>query len=343
MWRGAAAREWQPHGLLALLLLAILFPAAWSQATPRERPASRYQIIEIPLRPLSISNSEWVAGTTQDQHAATWNSKSGLYRIPLPAEFSFSECAGINLHGEAVGTASTADSSRRVAFWFRQNQVVLLPGEQSRANAINDAGEIVGQSILPGSKTAAPVLWKKGSSIDLKICCAGSARSINENSLIVGDTYDKEGRYHAFLWSAVHGTQMLAVPGEEYSSALALNSRGEILLKATPGGLFLYSGRALHPVDIPKATPRAMNQNGIVVGSFGPNPDAQRAFVWDKAHGMRDLNTLIPTESNWKLEVASSINEHGEIVGWGDHGGLENAGFLLRPRGDEKRISPTRR
>lgn len=343
LWRRAAAREWQPCGLLALLLLAILLSGAWGQATPRERPASRYQIIEIPLRPLSISNSEWVAGTTQDQHAATWTSKSGIYRIPLPPEFSFSECAGINSHGEAVGTTSTADSSRRVAFWSRQSQVVLLPGEQSRANAINDAGEIVGQTILPGSKTAAPVLWKNGSSIDLKICCAGSARSINENSLVVGDTYDKEGRYHAFLWSAAHGTQMLAVPGEEYSSALALNSRGEIMLKATPGGLFLYSGRALHPVDIPRATPRAMNQNGIVVGSFGPNPDAQRAFVWDKTHGLRDLNTLIPTKSGWKLEVASDINERGEIIGWGDHGGVENAGFLLRPGSKEKRISSPRR
>jgi uncharacterized membrane protein len=327
---------------LTVLLLALLLPAAYGQATPKGSPAPRYRIIELPLRPLSISNSEWVAGTTDDQHAATWNSKAGLYRIPLPPEFSFSECASINSRGEAVGTASTADSSRRVAFVLRKNKVVLLPGEQSRANAINEDGGIVGQTILPGSKAAGPVLWKNGSLIDLNICCAGSARSLNEQGVIVGDTYDNEGRYHAFLWDAVHGAHLLAVPGEEYSSALALDSRGQVLLRASPGGLFLHSGNKLDPIDIPKGTPRAMNKEGIVVGSFGPNPDAQRAFVWDKTHGMQDLNTLIPSTSGWTLEVASGVNDRGEIVGWGDHGGAENAGFLLRlPGNGNKSRQPT--
>ena len=325
---------------LTVSLLTLFLPAAHGQTTPKSSPAPRYQIIELPLRPLSISNSEWVAGTTDDQHAATWNSRAGLYRIPLPPEFSFSECASINSRGEAVGTASTADSSRRIAFVLRQNKLVLLPGEQSRANGISEAGGIVGQTILPGSKGTGPVLWKNGSPINLNICCAGSARSVNGQGLIVGDTYDKEGRYHAFLWDAVHGSHVLPVPGEEYSSALALDSRGEILLRASPGGLFLYSGGKLHPIDIPKGTPRAMNKDGVVVGSVGPNPEAQRAFVWDKAHGMQDLNTLIPATSGWKLEVASNINDRGEIVGWGDHGGAENAGFLLRLRGKENKSRP---
>jgi probable HAF family extracellular repeat protein len=154
---------------------------------------------------------------------------------------------------------------------------------------------------------------------------------MNQQGMIVGDTYDSQGHYHAFLWNAAHGPQILKVPGAEYSSALALNDRAEILLKATPGGVFLYSGGDLHAIDIPKGTPRAMNNDGIVVGSFGPNPDAQRAFVWDKTHGMQDLNTLIPAASGWTLEVASSINDRGEIVGWGDHDGVENVGYLLRP------------
>jgi hypothetical protein len=329
-------------GCLTLPLLLFLLPAAYGQRTAKpetakDNQAPLYEIIELPLRPLSISNSEWIAGTTPDQHAAVWNPKTGVSRVSLPPEFSFSECTSINSRGEAVGTAATADSSRRVAFVVRHDEVVLLPGEQSRANDINEDGEIVGQAILPGGKSARPVLWKNGSLIDLPICCSGSARHINGQSLIVGDTYDKEGRYHAFLWDAVHGTHLLSVPGEDYSSALALDSRGKILLKATPGGLFLYSHGELHSLEIPKGTPRAMNQDGIVVGSFGPNPDAQRAFVWDKAHGMQDLNALILSKSEWKLEVASAINERGEIVGWGDHGGVENAGFLLRPLANERK------
>jgi uncharacterized membrane protein len=327
MPRSYAVRSWY----LAVPLFALLQPLADGQVTLKDDPTPRYQIIALPLRPVAISNSDWVAGATGDQHAATWNSKGGLYRIPLPAEFGFSESSSINSRGEAVGTATTADSSRRVAFVLRQGNVVLLPGEQSRANGISDNGWIAGQTIISGSKTAAPVLWKNGSIIDLKICCAGVARSVNGNGLIVGDTYDKQGRYHAFLWDAGHGARLLAAPGEEFSSAVALNDRGTILLKATPGGLFLYSRGKLEPIDIPKGTPRAMNAEGIVVGSFGPNPEAQRAFVWDRAHGMQDLNALIPANSGCTLEVASSINDRGEIVGWGDHGGEENVGFLLRP------------
>ncbi len=331
------SRRW-----LVPLLLALFLPAAESQTKSSAGPVTHYQLVELPIRPLSISNSEWVAGMTHDQHAGTWSSKPGLYRIPLPSDFSLSECVDINSRGEAVGTASTADSSRRVAFVLRQSKVEFLPGEQARANGINESGVIVGQAILPGKKATGPVLWKNGSMIDLNICCAGSARSINGQSLVVGDTYDLVGHYHAFLWDAARGAKLLTVPGEEYSSALAFNSRGEILVKATPSRLFLYSGGKLEPIEIPKGTPHALNKDRTVVGSFGPNPEAQRAFVWDKAHAMQDLNTLIPANSGWTLEVASSINDHGEIVGWGDHGGVENAGFLLRPRGNQKRIRPRR-
>lgn len=301
------------------------------QAKSKVEPAPLYELVELPLRPIAISNSELVAGTINSQHASTWSATTGLYQIPLPAEFSFSECTGINSHGETAGTASTADSSRRIAFLFRQKKVTFLPGAQSRANSINDAGTIVGQAILPGSTVATAVLWRRGSAMDLKICCAGSGRSINGSGLVIGDTYDQSGHYHAFLWDAAQGARLLAVPGEEYSSALALNNRGEVLVKASPGGLFLYSGSRLQPIDIPKGTPRAFNKSGVVVGSFGGNPDAQKAFVWDKTHGLQDLNTLISPNSGWELEVASSINDRGEIVGWGDHAGKENVGFLLRP------------
>src|SRR5579871_529060 len=269
-----------------VVVFSLLLATAFAQITPKTGPLARYEIIELPLRPSSISNSGFVAGATEDQHAATWSPQAGLFRIPLPTEFSFSECAGVNSRGDAVGTASTADYSRRVAFVLRQKNVSLLSGGQARANSINEAGQIVGQGIPPVGKVAGPVLWKDGSLLDLQICCAGSARGVNSQGIIIGDTYDKDGRYHAFVWDAAHGTHVLNVPGEEYSSALALNSRGDILLKATPGGLFLYSESTMHPVDMPKASPRAMNDDGIVVGSYGSNPEAQSAFVWDRTHGM---------------------------------------------------------
>ena len=312
-------------------LLAILVTGALGQASFQGKAAPRYKIVELPLRPTSISDSEWVAGTADDQHAAIWSSKTGMSRVPLPHEFSFSECSSINSQGDAVGTASTGDYSRRVGFVFKAGRLSLLAGQQSRANSINEAGGIVGQTIIPGTKVAGPVLWKDGSPLDLGICCSASAKYINRRNTVAGDAYDKQGRYHAFVWDADHGAGLVSAPGEEYSSALALNNQGDILVRVVPGGLFLASGGRLQPLDLAKATARAMNDHGVLVGSHGSNPEAQRAFVWDKAQGLRDLNTLIPPGSDWTLEVASSINDRGEIVGWGDHGGTENAGFLLQP------------
>jgi hypothetical protein len=306
------------------------------QAKPNPELAPAYRLVDLPLRPLAISDTGWVAGNTADHTAARWSPQSGLEHIPLAAEFVLSEGTSINSKGDAVGVAFTADSSRSVAFLFRQGKTSLLPGEQSRAESINDAGEIAGQSKPPEQKAVGPVHWKNNALLDLKICCAGIARRVNGNGQIIGDTYDLKGHYHAFLWDAEHGFRLLSTADEEYSSALALNQRGEVVVGAVPGGLFLYSDGRFEPIDAPHATPRAVNKDEAVVGSFGPAPEGQRAFIWDKAHGMRDLNALIRASSGWKLEVATSINDRGEIVGWGDHGETENAGFLLVPVSPEK-------
>jgi len=311
-------------------------PQTKAQATPKTERAPTYRLVELPLRPLAISDSGWVTGNTADHTAARWSSQSGLEHISLPSEFVLSEGTGINSKGDAVGVAFTTDSSRSVAFLFRQGKTSLLPGEQSRADGINDAGEIIGQSKPPGQKAVGPVQWKNDTLLDLKICCAGTARRINGNSQIIGDTYDLKGHYHAFLWDTEHGSRLLSTAGEEYSSALALNPRGEVVVRAVPGGLFLYSAGRFEPIDAPQAAVRGLNKDEVVVGSFGTNPEAQRAFVWDKAHGLRDLNALIGANAGWKLEVATGINDRGEIVGWGDHGETENAGFLLVPLGKSK-------
>lgn len=329
--------------ILSLVAAAFVLPLANGQTKLQDHPQTKartqsktelvpaYRLVELPLRPLAISDTGWVAGNTADHTAARWSSHSGLERISLPPEFVLSEGTGINSKGEAVGVAFTADSSRSVAFLFRQGKTSLLPGEQSRAEGINDAGEIAGQSKPPDQKAVGPVHWKNNTLLDLKICCAGIAKRVNGNSQIIGDTYDLKGHYHAFLWDAEHGSRLLSTADEEYSSALGLNRRGEVVVRAVPGGLFLYSDGRFEPIDAPQAAVRGLNKDEAMVGSYGPAPEEQRAFVWDKAHGMRDLNTLIRANSGWKMEVATSINDRGEIVGWGDHGETENAGFLLVP------------
>jgi probable HAF family extracellular repeat protein len=53
------------------------------------------------------------------------------------------------------------------------------------------------------------------------------------------------------------------------------------------------------------------------------------AFLWERGK-MIDLNKAIPPRSGWLLQVASRINNKGEILGRGYVGGAIHA-FLLQP------------
>jgi uncharacterized membrane protein len=325
--------------IAAALLLMFSSQPGHGQTPVKAKATPRYQFAALPLRPNCIANSGWIAGMAPDQKAALVNPRGELVRISLPPEFTLSEALSVNSKGEAVGYGITADSTRRVAFLFREEKVVLLPGEQARAYSINDAGEIAGQAKIPGQKTVGAVLWKIAPSgdyaiVDLKICCAGTAHTIDAHSVIVGDVYDAQGRYHAFVWDAQHGARRMAVPGEEYSSVLAANNQGQAVLRVSPAGLMRFADGKFEPLDLPQADPRAINDAGAIVGPLGPSPEVQKAFVWDKAHGIYDLNEILPAKSDWSLLVATGINDHGEIVGWGQHGLSENAGFLLRSTGN---------
>jgi hypothetical protein len=66
----------------------------------------------------------------------------------------------------------------------------------------------------------------------------------------------------------------------------------------------------------------------------------ERAFIWDKPGGFRDLNTRIASGSGWTLESATSINDHNEIVGRGDYEGQDDTGFLQSQSVDCTAASP---
>jgi uncharacterized membrane protein len=325
-----AHRTGQSKYLTRLLFLSLLAPALAQNVNPP--PSPTYAVIELPLKPQQILNSGEIVGTTLDDHAAAWSRKGGLRILPGLKNFAVSEARGSDQAGDVVGWASGTAGDAAKAFLYSHEQVTWLAPAQSKALAINDAGIIAGESSVKGRKTIQPVSWEKRSIIDLGGCCGGTARAINAKAQVVGDVYDEQGRYRAFLWDHVGGLRLLGLPGD-YGSAVAINDSGHILLQQRETGVFLYRGENDKiRLEAPRKLPtegRALNNSDAIVGAFGPFFDEYRAFIWDARNGFRDLNDLIPRNSGWKLQYATGINDRGEIVGVGDFQEKDDVGFLL--------------
>ena len=73
-----------------------------------------------------------------------------------------------------------------------------------------------------------------------------------------------------------------------------------------------------------------MNDKGQAVGQGTPASGIGHAVFWSKKTGMRDLGKKDSRNSGWVLNGADSINNSGQIVGWGTING-ETHGFLLTP------------
>jgi hypothetical protein len=320
---------WKLPRLAIPLLLAgaTLQPAA---AAPCE--TGTFQVIAVPLSPASLNESLMVVGTSERHRAALWSARSGVRELPLPEGFDVSEAVSINDSGRVLAVAFDRTFTRHQAFTFSRDAITLLPGDRTRAFKIARSGEIAGESQVPGKPTTEPVTWIHERLRSIGGCCGGSAVDVNEHGQTVGDIYDAQGRYHAFRSSGSGGPQIIGPP-DAYSSAIAINEPGHVLLQAAGKTLWFVAG-TLTPVTLAakfRSHPRAINDHDMIVGSFGPHSDADRAFLWDRSLGFRDLNQLIPANSGWKLESAVAINDAGAIAGKGDRDGEEGSGFLLVP------------
>ena len=328
---GVATLKW-PALVLGVVVFVFPAPSLAGQATRAGCVAPRYKVIVLPLRPAAINDAGQVAGTTSDHRAASWSQRTGLRELALPVGFQNSEGIAINNSGHLLGIAYDQTFKKHESFIFANGVLTLLTGKQTHGYHINDADVVAGESLIGDRETSEPVLWSHNSIRSLGSCCGGSSMGVNATGEAIGDAYDAQGRYHAFYWTASSGIQLVG-PEDRYSSAIAINSRGDVVVQSFPE-IFLYStGRLTRLFLSPKYPnhPRAINDCGVVVGSFGPHSDADRAFVWEKSVGFQDLNARISMDSGWKLESAASINNRGEIVGSGDYKGEDNRGFLLVP------------
>ena len=96
-----------------------------------------------------------------------------------------------------------------------------LGGDYSIAHAINDSGQVVGESSTASGETHA-FLWEGGVMTDLGTLGGEVvvAYGINDSGQVVGESSTASGERHAFLWENGVMTDLGTLGGSEFSGAI---------------------------------------------------------------------------------------------------------------------------
>lgn len=275
-------------------------------------------------------------------HAFLWDNGVMTDLGTLPTGTT-SRAFGLNDNGQAVGFAfdgSAAGGASNHAFlWENGVMTDLFPEPaHSMANAINDAGQVVGQHNLNH-----PFLWQNGGFIELGgfggSNSFGYALDINNAGQVVGSSFVNNGSdglsQHAFLWQDGVMTDLGALPGMPDSRAQGINELGQVVGFSSffdPDTTdetfesFLWENGVMIDLGVPGDLNRAedINDSGQIVGW-----SSNGAYIYEDGV-VANLNTLIPAGSGVSISVATGINNAGQIVGYGLFAGRFH-GLLLTP------------
>ena len=264
-----------------------------------------------------------------------------------------SYAAAINNLAQISGTSEPVDVSWRAFRWQdgRMENLGTLGGIASYGQGINDLGDVVGWSHLPGPTVSRPVLWSGDKIVDLGVLEEGHdtrASGINNFQEVVGSGYLQDVT-RGFIWQdGIMSLLPNLIRGDEASSAAgSINDNGWI------SGYARANDGSQHPVIwLSKNFPdisivdlglpeeffsgfsHDLNNMGQVVGNYwdgcGKMDGCPYPFIWENGQSLL-LDDLIPNDSGWKLYSASAINDLGQIVGIGLTPNEEYHGFLLNP------------
>jgi probable HAF family extracellular repeat protein len=178
--------------------------------------------------------------------------------------------------------------NQQIAFVYSNGEVRQLPDlgvPWTTAYAINNSGDVVGDSVLPT------------------------------------DLGPEFVPVHAALFPHDGGVIDLGTFGGLRSSAVAINSKGQVVgwgnVDANNSHAFFYDHGAMTEIMLPNGNAASINESGEVVGTYRPASDQyQRAFYFANGKAT-DLNTLtVDLPAGLTLTNAQRINNRGLILVW---------------------------
>ena len=210
----------------------------------------------------------------------------------------------INAQGWIAGWSLGAANFQRAVLWDGSTLRDLGSGAPDKAFSIafgiNASGQVVGQTNFPNVANPDAALFENGTIRDLGSLAGGGgsiALAINDSGRIVGTSPAPDDSFqHAFVFDLPGGPMRDVSPGRP-------------------------------------CTLGSVNSGGVAVGNCIADssgaPTKLRAVILRGAV-VADLDALLGN-SHWVLEDAASINDKGQIAGFGLHDGKFRA-FVLTPR-----------
>lgn len=305
-----------------------------------------------------------VVGTAvspQGTQAFRWTPDDGMVGLgDLPGGAFQSVATGMSTNGNTiVGWSASANGPQEAFRWIKGTGMVGigdLPGGAFNSTAA--AVSANGATVVGWGATAAGIeafRWSLQSGMvglgDLPGGIVNSrAMGISGNgSAIVG--FGNSGVSEAFLWSSATGMVGLGfVPDSllDGSQAFDVSFDGRVIVGNAwaPLGVqaMRYTAEDGMTVlgDLPGGNTQPFSfafgvsaDGGTIVGR-GDTDNGTAAFIWDESNGLRNLQTVLEVDyglkdmAGWQLVEARGVDIYGlDIVGWGRHGGVEEA-FLVR-------------
>jgi len=304
-------------------------------------------------------------------HAFLWDEgmMHDLGTLAADSTVWYSQAFDVNNHGDVVGWSNTgalaSGSPEYRGFVWRDGAMTglgTLGGNNSQANAINDARQVAGTAeIATVDPSFAPSLsfhgfiLHNGAMKDLGTLSAGPdsfVNAINERGEVVGGSQVNTvvnpllgfPPFYGFLWK--NGVMINLTPNVG-SNPFDINKRAQVVgrLVADENGVpishaFVWERGVRHDLGtlpgLPNSEAQSINDKGQIVGDSGTGTieSFNSVAAWYTEDSvMTDLNKLIPADSAFHLIVAYDINAHGQIVASGVETKTGNVhAVLLNPR-----------
>lgn len=324
--------------LLGFATIGIIAAQCAAIAAPRFTVTDIGHLEDGPTGAYNINNSGQVVGYSakgDNGQAFFWNGT--MQEIPT-INGSGSWAYDINDSGSVVG-----NNSGQAFIWNGVESRLLgtIDGRTGRwAYAINNNGTVVGTSVI-GYRTTHAFIYENDTITDIG-GVNSEARDINDNGQVVGWAMASDETSHAYMWQGTDSKDLGTLDDYTNSWARGINIHGQVVGDSNNGPFgpndpiigmaFLWQNDemiSLGTLGGSYSVASGISDNGQIVGTSTGIDGMYRAFLWDN-NQILDLNNLISTDSGWMLEQAYSVNNNGQIVGFGTYNGISSA-FLLTP------------